>query len=210
MKIENLKGLRNSKNRLLLWSAILCYMSLEVLASPPVCLYCKAKDREGSFVSEWSYCETLDVCVENVWNYLDYQCPSEWIRANNVTFEDCGVVETVCPQFESTSLSYGVTTTTTQALASGEECAIYINAQQAVARMTIQNTYDLEIKELIGYIYGEVITIAEGSERTLTLYNANQYGNSITFTLSFSSAVQNFHLLGAALANLVLIIALGF
>ena len=55
--------------------------------------------------------------------------------------------------------------------------------------MIFDNTNNLGIVELNGYIYGSPITIEEGNEQYFQVYNADSSGGSITFTLSFSGAV---------------------
>ena len=148
-------------------------------------------DVNGGFLDQYFYCDTLDVCQVNVWNYLDYDCPnSEWVRSNNLTLTDCGATEGVCPSFYSSPESVGVQTNTTQALASSEYCTIFIDSSQTVSHMIIDNAYKVAIAELRGYLYSHVIIIPEGTQKYYTIYNYNEYGSSVTFTLSFSFAVQ--------------------
>ena len=77
----------------------------------------------------------------------------------------CGPTDATCPSFTSSANAYGIYTNTTQALASGEICEIYVDARQAVARVIFDNTNNLGIVELNGYIYGSPITIEEGNEQ---------------------------------------------
>ena len=100
----------------------------------------------------------------------------------------CSPSEGTCPSFTSSANAYGVYTNTTQALASGEYCSIYVDATQAVARVIFDNTNNLGIVEVEGYVYGSPISIDAGTYQYFTVYNADSSGGSITFTLSFSNA----------------------
>lgn len=100
----------------------------------------------------------------------------------------CSPTTATCPEFYSSANAYGVYTNTTQALASGEQCSIYVDATEAVARIIFDNTNNLGIVEVDGYVYGSPITIDAGTYQYFTVYNADSSGGSITFTLSFSKA----------------------
>ena len=147
------------------------------------CIY---EDNNAGFLDSFSYCQAIDVCLENAWNYIDYKCASTWTRGNTIDLDICGPRETTCPEFISSANAYGVYTNTTQALASGEVCSIFVDATQAVARIIFDNTNNLGIEEVNGYIYGSPISIDAGGFQTFNVYNADSSGGSITFTLSFS------------------------
>ena len=125
---------------------------------------CVYSDNNAGFLDSYSYCSAIDVCLQNAWNYIDYKCVDEWTRGIDIDVETCGTTVTTCPEFVSSSVAYGQYTNTTQALASGEICDITVDATQAVARVIFDNTNNLGIKELNGYIYGSPITIEEGNK----------------------------------------------
>ena len=90
---------------------------------------CVYSDNNAGFLDSFSFCEPIDVCLQNAWNYIDYKCADGgWTRGIDIDVETCGTTETTCPEFVSSSVAYGTYSNTTQALASGEVCNINVDA----------------------------------------------------------------------------------
>lgn len=69
-------------------------------------------------------------------------------------------------------------------------CNITIDATQGLGRVIFESYYPsdaLGVKEYPTYMQGDILTFLSGVN-TLTLYNANQGGSQVTFTVSFSGA----------------------
>ena len=66
------------------------------------CLSCVYKDSNAGFLTSHSYCQSLDVCLQDAWNYIDYKCSTKWTKGRKIGIDVCGPQETTCPGFDST------------------------------------------------------------------------------------------------------------
>lgn len=180
----------STKGLLLFFGLALLLLNAPHVNGQAKCLYCVYSDTNAGFLDSFSYCSAIDVCLENAWNYIDYKCSSEWTKGRDLTIDSCEPTNTTCPGFESSEAAFGIYSNTTQALASGEMCTVTIDAGSAVARVIFDDTSNLGIEEIKNYVYGDPITVPQGDTQTFTIYNADSSGGSITFTLSFSNAMQ--------------------
>ena len=73
--------------------------SLNVLASAN-CLYCKRTDTFASFLYSYSYCQSTDECLADVWNYYNRYCPSGWKQGWQLDInKDCKAIKSItCPK----------------------------------------------------------------------------------------------------------------
>jgi hypothetical protein len=42
------------------------------------CLACRRQDINAGFMVQYSFCAISDECVQDVWNYFNRNCSSEW------------------------------------------------------------------------------------------------------------------------------------
>ena len=91
-----------------------------------------------------------------------------------------------CEPFKSYEAYFGETFENTKILYDGEYCNIDIDAQDAVARVSFQDTVELGVL-FNRYSIGETITIPKGQKQTITVYNGKMKG-PIAYTLTFSNA----------------------
>ena len=85
------------------------------------CMSCRWSDANSGPFFSYSYCEDLDLCLENVKNYINYKCETGWIKGAKMTNDDCGVtLKDDCPVFESSEVQYGIFTNYTVSLIRGE------------------------------------------------------------------------------------------
>ena len=156
-------------------------------------------------MNSWSYCKALDVCVNNIANYIDYKCASKWVKGQKLALDECNPTNGTCQNFTSSAAAYGVWTNTTTTLATTEECTIQVDASAAVARVVFTEGTNLAIVGQDKYVQGDTITVAAGGKQTFTVYNADISGGSVSFQLCFTEAVM-----GMAKGLAVIAIGAGF
>ena len=72
------------------------------------CLYCRKRGKEAAFLETYDYCEDLNECLLDKWNYLDYICPTEWSPGADLSLEFCEAESVTCPAWVSTPEKDGV------------------------------------------------------------------------------------------------------
>ena len=65
-----------------------------------------------------------------------------------------------------------------------------VDATNGVARVVFDNTANLGVIGYPKYLYGTSITVPYGNKQNFTIYNADNTGGSVSFTLAFTSAIQ--------------------
>ena len=65
------------------------------------CMYCRRADKTATFLVTYSFCESSDICLQDKWNYIDYDCKSGWHRGKNVALDSCSPNITSCHSFVS-------------------------------------------------------------------------------------------------------------
>mmetsp|Transcript_11774 Transcript_11774/g.11702 ORF Transcript_11774/g.11702 Transcript_11774/m.11702 type:complete len:157 (+) Transcript_11774:161-631(+) len=140
-------------------------------------------------MTSFSFCEALDVCLEDAWNYIDYKCASKWIKGKKMDIFDCFPTETECPSFTSSESVYGVWTNTTISLATTEYCQFVVDGTKAVARVVFSNGANYGIVGQYKYEQDEVVTV-EDDVLEFIVYNADSSGGTVSFTLAFTGGVQ--------------------
>lgn len=101
--------------------------AVEVAAFKRGCLYCRKRGKEAAFMETYDYCEDLNECLLDKWNYLDYICPTEWFPGADLSLEFCEVEEVTCPEWISTPEKEGVVQNFTWALPAGSSCNIVVD-----------------------------------------------------------------------------------
>ena len=140
-------------------------------------------------MSSFSYCDAIDVCLEDAGNYIDYKCASDWTKGRKMAIDECVPSNATCPSFTSSDQAYGVWTNSTQSLATTEQCTVSVDATAAIARVVFSDADSLGIVGYSDYIMGEPLVVAAGESESFVIYNADNSGGSVSFTLSFTGAV---------------------
>ena len=65
------------------------------------------EDSDATLLLSYSYCNTIDTCLESEWLYIDRPCTSGWIRGVDMIMDSCAPVATSCQAFVSTSDAAG-------------------------------------------------------------------------------------------------------
>jgi hypothetical protein len=68
-------------------------------------------------------------------------------------------------------------------------CTVTVDASAAIARVAFADTDTLGIVGYSSYVMGTAIVVPAGSKATFTVYNADNSGGSVSFTLAFTGAV---------------------
>lgn len=155
------------------------------------CLACRRQDINAGFMVQFSFCKTSDECVQDVWNYFNRNCTSDWIRAKQLTLEDCEAKAVTCLDFEVDDTKVAQYFNRTWTLPAQSYCTIKVDAtrEPKVARVVFDNTSFLGV-ELQDYQIGDPITV-EDEVQEITIYNGADQGQ-LTFIISFSGAFSVF------------------
>ena len=154
------------------------------MAASSACLYCRRMDINAGFLVSYSYCNQLDECLKDAWNYINRPCLDDWKGGKSYALDFCEPETITCPTYKSTPEEYGVYTNTTWSLAAGGMCSVKIDASEGVARVIFDETSFLGIES--EYKIGDVITFDSG-ENEIVIYNGAETG-PLTFLISFSGA----------------------
>jgi hypothetical protein len=124
---------------LLLWGEV---------TSTQTCLSCLRQDTTSGFLGTYSYCARTDTCVQNVWNYIDNPCPTEWVRGRDLNLvNDCKANQTTCQDFTSTPEKASQYFNRTWTLPEMSYCVITVDANEEIARVIFDNTSFLGVME---------------------------------------------------------------
>ena len=104
------------------------------------CMYCKHQDTLSGFMTSFSYCGQTDECLQDLWNYINRDCNSEWITSKELQLSQCNPVEISCPDFVSDTTKYQTWDNKTWSLTEGAMCTVSVDATQAIARVTFTGT----------------------------------------------------------------------
>ena len=174
-------------------------------------MYCRRMDLNSGFLVSYSYCEANNECLEDAWNYINRDCPSEWKTGSSYDLGICNPDIITCPPvYVSEEAKYGAYENMTWTLPEGASCVVSVDTTLGVARVIFDETSYLGMDGVPNnQKLGEVITFDQGSGiagvSNITIYNAAQSG-PLTFLISFSSAVG----LGALALSSALLIGLSF
>ena len=161
-----------------------------VSAQSETCLYCKRQDSTSAFMHSYSYCVDRDTCLADEIMYINQFCTTTWLNGWQVNIiEDCEAEYQygVCEPFLSSPELYGEpASNSSRTLPPGGYCTVYIDASDAVARVTFGDTFNLGVL-YNNYELGTQITIPEGEDASITIYNGSKYGPT-AFVLSFSGS----------------------
>jgi len=97
--------------KLLLLSFILLHSTLAQPIEPEpssACMYCRRMDLNSGFLVSYSYCEAIDECLQDAWNYINRKCQSNWVKGKNYDLTICHPDVITCPAtFISSESKYG-------------------------------------------------------------------------------------------------------
>ena len=48
------------------------------------CLYCRNQDILSGFMTSYHYCQQQDSCLQDLWNYINRECGSEWVAGKEL------------------------------------------------------------------------------------------------------------------------------
>ena len=48
------------------------------------CLYCRNQDLLSGFMTSYHYCQQQDFCLQDLWNYINRDCGSEWVLGKDI------------------------------------------------------------------------------------------------------------------------------
>ena len=147
-------------------------------------------DLNSGFLVSYSYCEATNECLEDAWNYINRDCPSEWKTGSSYDLGICNPDIITCPPvYVSEEAKYGAYENMTWTLPEGASCVVSVDTTLGVARVIFDETSYLGLEGTDKKL-GEVITFEQGSGiNTITIYNAAQSG-PLTFLISFSGAAS--------------------
>ena len=180
--------------------AAVCFVSAQAqttsTANIAKCMSCHRLDTLAGFLLSYSWCgEDEYICLQDAWNYIDYDCSSRdgWKRAKKISLLDyCNPLQAstnTCRDFTATSgdsenwISYQTT------LMQGYYCDIEVDASEFLARLKLSETSFLGIEYVDGAAGKKKILLDEETQfkkgsgkHTIRLYNGAENG-PLTFSL---------------------------
>ena len=147
-------------------------------AQSSACAYCYHNDINSGIGVSYSYCEFLDVCLKNAWNYIKRDCPSGWLKGKDLDlFNQCKPTKSACPSFVSnTTTFYQKWDNQSWSLPAGTFCEISVDAREAVGRIQFGgDKRSLGIFQPSDVLVDDITTFQEGVQDVI-VFNANESG----------------------------------
>ena len=104
-------------------------------------MYCKNKDIHAGPLQSFSYCATRDICMEDLWNYLNVWCYGPWQSGYALDLnDDCNAELVQGPDFTSNSMFDQQPLTAAFTLQAGQMCDVVVDATGFVAHIMFKGS----------------------------------------------------------------------
>ena len=90
----------------LFWT-IFSVMVAVAQAGSSACMYCRRMDTNSGFLVSYSYCNQLDECLKDAWNYINRPCLDDWKGGSSYDLTACEAENNTCPSYASDPEKYG-------------------------------------------------------------------------------------------------------